>query len=646
MPQARTVKIWVGIVLAVSILPVLLQWSGRSFATLSVSLDVDTASYLSPEDLNDALHYALAGSLVHTVLEWSAFGAATLTAVLAFLHFFIHHDWITPVIGLMLFYAGCMDAFHILAADRLLLSVASTAELTPFTWTLCRTFTACILIVGIVAIQHSYRRTLAQRLTGRHSIWLLASLAMVFSLVAYGIAGAGLNTESIPRMIFSDGLITRPWDLLPLGLFAILGLGILPRFHRIHRNYFSLSLWVSTIPQVATQLHMAFGSIELFDTDFNAAHFLKIVAYLVPFSGLCLSYIRANQERTIALEQLQVANQSLIKLEQVANDRAEELNQVLIDLRQTQSQLIHAEKMSGLDRLVAGIAHEINNPVSFIGGNLRYAKNYMQDLIQVLEAYQVTWPDRPTFLQELEHKIDLPFLQSDFPNLMGSIQRGADRISAIVSALRSFSGLDEQGVKPLNLQLGLQHALLMLSHRLDPQRSALADSSSTAAFPSVIVETHYAPDVPEILCYPNQINQVLLHLLTNAIDALDEALQGGRLEREPGWQPQICLALTALGDQVEIMIRDNGVGIPSAVQDRLFDPFFTTKPVGQGAGLGLAVSERIIKAHGGTIVFCSICDQGTEFQIKLPCQPDSEVVISSLDGFKRSHRIPQAIAPN
>ncbi|HEY9688736.1 MAG TPA: ATP-binding protein, partial [Coleofasciculaceae cyanobacterium] len=634
MPQARTVKIWVGIVFAVSILPVLLQWGGQSFATLSVSLDINTAGDLSPEDLNDALHYALAGSLVHTVLEWSAFGAATLTAGLAFLHFAIHHDWITPVIGLMLFYAGCMDAFHILAADRLLLSVASTAELTPFTWTLGRTFTACILIVGILAIQRSYRQTLAQQLTGRRSILLLASLAVVFSLVAYGIAWAGLNTKTMPKMIFTEGLITRPWDLLPLGLFAILGLGILPKFHRVHRNYFSLALWVSTIPQMATQLHMAFGSIELFDTDFNAAHFLKIVAYLVPFSGLCLSYIRANQERTIALEQLQVANQSLIQLEQVANDRAEELNQVLVNLRQTQSQLIHAEKMSGLDRLVAGIAHEINNPVSFIGGNLRYAKNYMQDLIQLLEAYQATWPDRPTSLQELEHKIDLPFLQLDFPKLMDSIQRGADRISTIVSALRSFSGLDEQGVKPLNLQLGLQHALLMLSHRLDPQRPARSNPNHAAAslselpseFPSIMVETHYEADVPEILCYPNQMNQVLLHLLTNAIDALDEALQGGRLEREPGWQPKLYLGLTALGDQVQIMIRDNGVGIPAAVQDRLFDPFFTTKPVGQGAGLGLAVSERIIKAHGGMIVFCSTCDRGTEFQVKLPRQPDSDGV--------------------
>jgi signal transduction histidine kinase len=645
MPQARTIKIWVGLVLAVSILPILLQWSGQSFATLSVSIDLNTAGYLSPEDLNDALHHALAGSFMHTILEWSAFGVATITAVLAFLHFALHHDWITPVIGLMLFYSGCMDAFHTLATNRLLLSVASTAELMPFTWMLCRTFAACILIVGILAIQHSYRQTFTQQLTGRKSIFLLAGLAVIFGTVAYMTAWASLSAASIPKMIFTDGLVTRPWDLLPLALFAILGLGILPRFHRVHRNYFSLALWVSTIPHIAAQLHMALGSIELFDTDFNAAHFLKIVAYLVPFSGLCLSYIKADQERTVALKQLQVANQSLIRLEQVAKDRAEELNQALVDLRQTQSQLIHAEKMSGLDRLVAGIAHEINNPVSFIVGNLCYAKNYMQDLIQLLEAYDAAFPERPASLQELEQKIDLPFLQVDFPKLMASIQRGADRISAIVLALRSFSGLDEQGLKPLNLQLGLQHALLMVGHRLDPSQQTTLSQDKPSGCPSIVLETHYAADLPEIFCYPNQINQVLLHLLTNAIDALDEAMTSGRLEREPSWQPKLGLGLAAVGDRVRVTVQDNGVGIPATVQDRLFDPFFTTKPVGKGTGLGLSVSERIVKAHGGTIRFHSVCDRGTTFEVELPQRPDDRAVSAGLDGFDRDHRSPAPIDP-
>jgi signal transduction histidine kinase len=433
--------------------------------------------------------------------------------------------------------------------------------------------------------------------------------------------------------------------LVPLGLFSLLGLWILPNFYRVHANYFSFSLWIGTIPQIATQLHMAFGSTHLFDTDFNSAHFLKIIAYLVPFSGLCLSYIQTNRERAIALEELKTANQSLLRLERLANDRADDLDRALVNLRQTQSQLIHAEKMSGLDRLVAGIAHEINNPVGFIAGNLRYADNYMQDLISLLEAYQETFPNRPLSLQKLECDIDLPFLRSDFPKLMGSVQKGANRISSIVLALRSFSGLDEQGLKPLNLQSSLQHGLLLLNHRISVSGRSKQAADQPYSRPAIAIETSYADNVPDVLCYANQINQVLLHLLTNAIDALDEAMTGGRQEREPNWQPKLCLGLAAVGDRVRVTVQDNGAGIPATVQDRLFDPFFTTKPVGKGTGLGLSVSERIVKAHGGSIRFHSVSDRGTTFEVELPRRPDDRALSAGLDGFDRDHRSPAPIHP-
>jgi signal transduction histidine kinase len=635
MPQARTIKIWVGIVLAVSLLPALLQWSGQSFATHSIPLDLAQSAALSPAELSDALHHALSGSFIHTILEWSAFGTAILTAVLAFLHFTMHHDWITPVIGLMLFYAGCMDAFHTLAADRLINSAASSVDLIPFTWVLCRIFSACILIVGILVIARSRRQAFTQGLTWFGSSIFVASLAIGLGILAYATIWACLQANSLPQTTFANSWVSRPWDLVPLGLFSLLGLWILPNFYRVHANYFSFSLWIGMIPQVATQLHMAFGSTQLFDTDFNSAHFLKIIAYLVPFSGLCLSYIQTNRERAIALEELKTANQSLLRLERLASDRADDLNRALVNLRQTQSQLIHAEKMSGLDRLVAGIAHEINNPVGFIVGNLRYADNYMQDLINLLEAYQETFPNRPLSLQKLECDIDLPFLRSDFPKLMGSIQRGANRISSIVSALRSFSGLDEQGLKPLNLQSSLQHGLLILNHRISVSGRSKQAADEPYSRPAIVIETSYADDVPDVLCYANQINQVLLHLLTNAIDALDEAMTRGRLEREPGWQPKLGLGLAAVGDRVRVTVQDNGVGIPATVQDRLFDPFFTTKPVGKGTGLGLSVSERIVKAHGGTIRFHSVCDRGTTFEVELPRRPDDRAVSAGLDGFDR-----------
>ncbi len=658
MIQARTIQIWVGTVLFVSLVPALLGLFGVSFATPTEALDLDLVLQLaSPEAPNsaklmDAVHHFLSGSFVHTILEWSAFAAATLTAILAFLHFTLHRDFVAPVMGLVLFYAGCMDAFHTLAADRLINAAGNSVDLIPFTWVLCRLFSGVILVIGLGLAATTSSRLLPKKLKFIGRSWigsstLIGLIGIGLGCLAYWTILICLKSENLPQTIFPEAWIARPWDVIPLILFLGLGLWGLPKFYRQNPSYFSLALWVSMIPQVVTQLHMAFGSTMLFDTSFNIAHFLKIIAYLVPFSGLCLSYIQMNRERALAIGELRQANQSLVRLERLSSDRAAALNQALLDLRETQSQLIHAEKMSGLGQLVAGIAHEINNPVGFIRGNLRHAETYAQELMDLIREYQSTYPDRPAHLKQIEEDLDLEFIQTDFPKLMHSMQNGVLRINSIVLALRSFSGLDEEGMKWLNLQSSMEHALLILNHRLS-SGSAGSESStpnSQTSKPAIVVETHY-DSIPSVLCYCDQINQVLLHLITNAVDALEEAIKAGRFYQDATWQPTLSLELINLGDRVRAIVRDNGIGIPEAHRDHLFNPFFTTKPVGHGTGLGLSVSERIVKFHGGSLKFVTEVNRGTEFQVELPQQPDSPTGRIDRDAADQNPRSPAPIGPN
>ena len=286
--------------------------------------------------------------------------------------------------------------------------------------------------------------------------------------------------------------------------------------------------------------------------------------------------------------------------------KAQELEQTLRELQQTQAQVVQSEKMSSLGQLVAGVAHEINNPVNFIYGNLSYAGEYIQDLTRLLKLYQQQFPDlTPEIAAEVE-AIDLDFLLADLPKLLASMKVGADRIQKIVLSLRNFSRMDEAEMKAVDIHEGIDSTLMILQNRL----KAKSDR------PEIAVIKDYG-DLPLVECYAGQLNQVFMNLLTNAIDALEgdqtqspEQLQAAKIE--------ICTRL--LGTQsVEIRIADNGSGIAKADQRRLFDPFFTTKPIGQGTGLGLSISYQIVTdRHGGTLRCVSVPGQGTEFVIEIP----------------------------
>lgn len=328
-------------------------------------------------------------------------------------------------------------------------------------------------------------------------------------------------------------------------------------------------------------------------------------------------------ERTQAEAKLRFAFKELAetneKLEVRVQQRTEELylknatlQQTLTQLQRTQLQMLQSEKMSALGQMVAGIAHEINNPVNFIHGNLTYTERYIQDLLQVVQAYQLHYPDPPKTLQILLDEIHLTFLQADLTKLLRSMKIGSDRIRQIVLSLRNFSRLDEADFKAVDIHEGIENTLLILQHRFIGKHN----------LPDIEVVKHYG-DLPLIECYPSQINQVFMNLLANAIDALEETIPQPVSEQGKPQLRRIWIATRLTEDnRVQIEIVDNGAGIPENVRSRIFDPFFTTKPVGKGTGLGLSISYQIItETHHGQLWCSSTPGRGTKFVIDIPvCQ--------------------------
>ncbi|ACC83675.1 hybrid sensor histidine kinase/response regulator [Nostoc punctiforme] len=340
---------------------------------------------------------------------------------------------------------------------------------------------------------------------------------------------------------------------------------------------------------------------------------------------------------------LRIENQINLRLLQVRLQEKNFLLQEALDnLKSAQVQQIQNEKMVALGQLVAGLAHEINNPISFIYGNLQYAGQYVQDLVNLIEVYQQEYPKPTPKIQQISQDVDLNFMIKDLQNLIGAMYRGSDRIREIVLALQHFSRHDEAEMKRVNIHEDIENTLVMLQYRL----------REAADRPAIIVVKDYG-NLPLVTCYASELNQVFMHLLNNAIDAIEEKvgnqsfnpyslipLDGSRSTWEdtpvpalgetskPQWlfpTPQIRIhtEVTDL-NTIKIAIADNGPGIEESLRSRLFDPFFTTKPVGKGSGLGLSISYQIIvQKHRGNITCTSSVGQGAEFAIEIPIgQPE------------------------
>ncbi len=331
-------------------------------------------------------------------------------------------------------------------------------------------------------------------------------------------------------------------------------------------------------------------------------------------------------------EDIQERNRVEIALRQSESklqEQTKKLQQALQEVHTYQSKLIQTEKMSSLGQMVAGVAHEINNPINFIYGNIAYANQYVQDIMRLLELYQNCYQEPTPEIQKAIQDIDLNFVKNDLPKLINSMKVGADRIRDLVVSLRNFSRLDEADIKSVNLHEGIDSTILILQNQI----------KATPIHSEIEIVKNYG-DLPPIECYPGQLNQVFMNLIANAIDALEDArkinlqVTKGDLQKLTS-SPEIAITTeikelknedkihpySGVNTRVVIRISDNGSGMNESVREHLFDPFFTTKPVGKGTGLGLSISYQIVvKKHGGDIWCNSAPGKGTEFIVEIPIQ--------------------------
>ncbi|MBW4522696.1 MAG: response regulator [Scytolyngbya sp. HA4215-MV1] len=308
-------------------------------------------------------------------------------------------------------------------------------------------------------------------------------------------------------------------------------------------------------------------------------------------------------EEVLVRIQTQLTIQALQKELRMQN---EQLKDALQDLKVAQANLVQQEKMATLRKVVAGVAHEVNNPLSFIACNIKPAQDHIQQLVSLIELYQQKFGDTDPEIQAWLEEMDLEFVTSDLRSILASMGNGTDRIRTVMLALRIFTRLDESGIKQIDIHENLNSVLALLRHRLDDREDGI----------QIQVQKDYGA-LPLITCYAEQFNQVMFNLLCNAIDAINAKF--AQTTHYPT-TPEISIR-TRLGEDriLTVSIKDNGIGIPKIIQSRIFEPFFTTKLAGQGVGLGLATSLRIIEEiHGGRLIYTSVENEGTEFVIQMP----------------------------
>jgi signal transduction histidine kinase len=375
---------------------------------------------------------------------------------------------------------------------------------------------------------------------------------------------------------------------------------------------------------------LSLGAVDYITKPFQQAEALARIQIHLKLQNISAAMEKQNARLQQEIEERVAAELALQKLTQELEkrviDRTKELSQALHDLQKAQVQLIQSEKLATLGQLVAGVAHEINNPVNFIHGNLQHTSYYIQDLLELIKLYQTQFPHSTPEIVNKAKEIDLEFLTLDLPKILSSMAVGTQRIQEIVQSFRNFSRYDEAEVKTVNIHDGLNSTLMMIDHRL----------KAKPGYPDIQVIKDYG-NLPPVECFAGKMNQVFMNVLSNAIDALEEFM-GNEHRFRCTRSPMIRIHTEVVGgDRIAIRIADNGPGITEVVQKRVFDPFFTTKPTGKGTGLGMSISHQIVtEKHGGSLSCISSPGKGAEFVIEIPTQIShlnwgkiSEPVISS-----------------
>jgi PAS domain S-box-containing protein len=385
---------------------------------------------------------------------------------------------------------------------------------------------------------------------------------------------------------------------------------ILEHRKQIHPD--DVQLWLERVEEISQLGNPRDYEIRILRPD-GAVRYIYVKTQAIFDSGKVIKLFGTIQDIT----DRKLAEDALRQSEGQLREKATQLEVTLSELRSTQTQLIQTEKMSSLGLLVAGVAHEINNPINFIYGNVMHASEYSSDLLGLIKLYQESYPDPTPEIVATTEDIELAFIQEDLPKILQSMQVGVDRVRNIVLSLRNFSRLDEAEMKPVDIHSGIDSTLLILQHRL--KKDALGHA--------IEVVKEYG-QLPKVNCYASGLNQVFMNILSNAIDAvelrvgLEEITASLENPLSPRFERKIVIR-TEVCDKnwVRISIANNGAGMTEEVRSRVFDPFFTTKAVGKGTGLGLSISYQIVvEKHGGKLMCISAPGEGAEFVIEIPVQ--------------------------
>ncbi|MDZ7963186.1 MAG: ATP-binding protein [Aulosira sp. DedQUE10] len=481
-------------------------------------------------------------------------------------------------------------------------------------------------LISYLAQQQSEKKSLAKELLEKYQeIDLFQDLSTQVT--------ASLDVQEIARLVVEEAR-----KLIPSSCGAILWLDDKTGWLKIIWEYGEISSWSEPfqLGQGIIGKILQLGRGEIINNIFADPRFIEIKARVsslicVPLLSkeqLIGAIVMCNQTPTtysskdwkllsiLALETAGAMEKALLYEQrsiaaQVAQEQAQQLQRTLFELQQTQTKLIQSEKMSSLGNLVAEVAHDINNPINYVSGNLSHIQQSTQELLDLLQLYQHHYPQPVTEIQAVIENLDLEFLIEDLTKMLSSMILGVGRMRQLALSLRNFSRLDQVEMKPVDIHEGIDSTLLILQSRLKPRERNLG----------IQLIKEYG-NIPLVEGYANQLNQVFMNLISNAIDALEESMISCQWPSVVGkttdnFQIRISTKMFDF-NWLKIQIADNGPGIPENVQERLFEPFFTTKPIGKGTGLGLSISYQIIEKHGGLLHCRSQLGEGTTFCIEIP----------------------------